>query len=199
MSRDVEDSAYYTASDTKARMPLRWMAPEVFTSHKFGEASDVWSFGVTMVEVFTRAATPYKGWTNLIVLEQVKGGYILPCPPTCPAALYAEVVAPCFSQDPHDRPSFQALCSRLESMSKLDDGGLASVRWTNPLTENADSSGAGPKPIAPSVCEHDDSESKSTSRPPASESDAAHAAVDHSGRVRAQWTTSSPSMCGPSG
>ena len=118
MSREFEDSAYYTASDTNARMPLRWMAPEVFTSHKFGEASDVWSFGVTLIEIFSHADTPYKGWTNLFVCERVKGGYILPCPPTCPAALYAEVVAPCFSMDPRDRPSFQALSAVLESLSK---------------------------------------------------------------------------------
>ena len=55
LSQKVEDSAYYTNTDSDTRMPVRWMAPEVFISQKFGEASDVWAYGITLVEIYSRA------------------------------------------------------------------------------------------------------------------------------------------------
>ena len=46
LSRDTaESSDYYTSTNATSRMPLRWMAPEVFQSMRYGEGSDVWAFG----------------------------------------------------------------------------------------------------------------------------------------------------------
>ena len=56
LSQKVEDSAYYTSTNSDTRLPIRWMAPEVFQSQKFGEASDVWAYGITLVELYSRAA-----------------------------------------------------------------------------------------------------------------------------------------------
>ena len=55
LSQKVEDSAYYTSTNSDTRLPIRWMAPEVFQSQKFGEASDVWAYGITLVEIYSRA------------------------------------------------------------------------------------------------------------------------------------------------
>ena len=41
------DRSYYTTLNADTKLPLRWCAPEVFEELKFGESSDVWSFGVT--------------------------------------------------------------------------------------------------------------------------------------------------------
>lgn len=55
------DKSYYRTLNAGTKLPLRWCPPEVFEDTKFAESSDVWSFGVTLIEVFTKAATPYYG------------------------------------------------------------------------------------------------------------------------------------------
>ena len=109
LSRDLENAAYYKMADAGGAMPLRWCSPEVFTKQKFSEASDVWAFGVTMVEVFDRARQPYYGWTNAYVCERVRVGFKLPCPVSCPPAVYTAAILPCFEINPSHRPCFQAL------------------------------------------------------------------------------------------
>ena len=120
LARDIYNRAYYASTDVEARLPLRWMSPEVFQSQKFGEASDVWAFGVTLIELYSQAATPYGEWSNILVLERLKDGYVLPRPADCPVAVYNEAIAPCFLEEPRERPSFQSLCTRLGTAAQLE-------------------------------------------------------------------------------
>lgn len=52
LSRALEDT-YYRA--TQSKMPIKWTSPEAIRYRKFTPKSDVWSYGVTMWEVFYRA------------------------------------------------------------------------------------------------------------------------------------------------
>jgi len=40
------------------------VAAQALAKKRFSSASDVWSFGVVMHEIFTNGGTPYKGMTN---------------------------------------------------------------------------------------------------------------------------------------
>jgi hypothetical protein len=54
----------------------------------------------------------------MLVLQRVRDGYRLPCPPDCPDWLYANVIAPCWF-DIHGnppRPTFEQLVSALVSL-----------------------------------------------------------------------------------
>lgn len=42
-----------------ANMPWRWMSLETFEKHIYTQASDVWSFGIVMWEIFTFGKMPY--------------------------------------------------------------------------------------------------------------------------------------------
>ena len=115
LSRDLEDTEYYQMSDAGGVLPLRWCAPEVFGHQKFGEASDVFAFGITCHEVFSKAQTPYRGWTNLYVVERVQGGFRMPRPEACPEELYSNVVSRCLKEDVKDRPRFQEISALIQS------------------------------------------------------------------------------------
>ena len=45
-------------------IPLRWTAPEAFQDGKFSTASDVWSYGVVLYEIWSLACKPYGSLTN---------------------------------------------------------------------------------------------------------------------------------------
>lgn len=40
---------------------MRWTAPEVITESQYSIRSDVWAFGIVMMEVMTFGANPYPG------------------------------------------------------------------------------------------------------------------------------------------
>ena len=70
------------------KFPIRWMAPESLKEGVFSSASDIWSFGVLVYEIFTFGTIPYQDMTNEQVVSYVKEKNIMDMPPGCPADLY---------------------------------------------------------------------------------------------------------------
>ena len=116
LSREVSDAGIYTMHDKLAKLPIRWCAPEALRETQFGESSDVWSFGVTCIEVFDKARTPYADWTNAYVCERVGDGYRLPRPASCPVNVFTLVIEPCFATAPEERPRFASLETTLQTL-----------------------------------------------------------------------------------
>ncbi|XP_015279398.1 PREDICTED: mitogen-activated protein kinase kinase kinase 11 [Gekko japonicus] len=89
-----------------------WMAPEVIKSSTFSRGSDVWSYGVLLWELLT-GEVPYRGIDGLAVAYGVAVNKLtLPIPSTCPEP-FARLMAECWEQDPHRRPSFASILSQL--------------------------------------------------------------------------------------
>lgn len=53
LSRDVYETGYYRPGQTTP-LPFKWMAPESLKKSTFTTKSDVWSYGITCWELFTR-------------------------------------------------------------------------------------------------------------------------------------------------
>ena len=90
---------------------LRWAAPEALHEQRFSVQSDVWSFGVTVWELFAAGAEPYGELGLAEVGPFVKAGGRLeqPAGSRCPGQVYAEVIIPCWAHDASERPSFGEL------------------------------------------------------------------------------------------
>jgi len=57
MSRVAIYKDYYRL-DHQAKLPVRWMSPESLTMGSFSSASDVWSLGVVLWELFSFCEMP---------------------------------------------------------------------------------------------------------------------------------------------
>ncbi|CAB3404763.1 unnamed protein product [Caenorhabditis bovis] len=49
---------------TPQKIPTKWLSPEVIQSGKFSQKSDVWSFAVTVWEIYNEGAEPYPNKKN---------------------------------------------------------------------------------------------------------------------------------------
>ncbi len=62
MSRDLADADYYVSHGGK--IPVRWTAPEAMYFRKYSTASDIWSFGCLLYEIWSLGRMPFKDYTN---------------------------------------------------------------------------------------------------------------------------------------
>ncbi|XP_062589049.1 hepatocyte growth factor receptor-like [Saccostrea cucullata] len=121
LSRDIYEKDYYSSSNKKTRLPVKWMAPESLEKGIYSSQSDVWSFGVTMWELLTRGSKPYPEVDGWDMLKYLKNSRRLPKPTKCPDILYNKMLR-CWNLDPDERPSFSDLVIELsEIVSSTDE------------------------------------------------------------------------------
>ena len=110
LARIIKDDEYSARAGTK--FPIKWTAPEAINYGKFTIKSDVWSFGVLIMELMTSGKTPYPGMTTAEVMNAIEVGWRMPKPDKCPQSLY-EIILKTWDAVPDKRPTFDALQSLL--------------------------------------------------------------------------------------
>eukprot|EP00038_Savillea_parva_P002316 m.113215 g.113215 ORF g.113215 m.113215 type:complete len:1574 (-) comp10796_c0_seq1:73-4794(-) len=158
LGRELEDADYYRSTAESIVLPLRWTDPAVFETNRFSEYTDVWSFGVLAIEVFTNGETPYRGWTNMFIVEQLKEGYRLPQPPLCPTPVYNTIIRPCWDEINENRPSFDDLCGLLGTRAEYGTATQAPTTCTILGHEGHD----GKREGIPSIVVDDPADNEST-------------------------------------
>ena len=101
--------------------PFKWMALESLTSNIFSHKTDIWSFGVTLWELFTLGEEPY-GDVNLHVLvKMLQDGDRLPDSHLLsPHNIYL-FMKHCWDKEPSNRPTFEDSLNILSVFSNTEE------------------------------------------------------------------------------
>ena len=62
MARNLIEDDYYVSQGGK--IPLKWTAPEALIFRKYTTASDVWSYGCVLYEIWSLGHKPFESMTN---------------------------------------------------------------------------------------------------------------------------------------
>ncbi|CAD5214713.1 unnamed protein product [Bursaphelenchus xylophilus] len=115
----------YIIMNNQAKLPIRWMAKEAFEIGN--EKTDVYSFGVTLWEIYTFAQQPYGHQSDQEVIEKITYRDVLQCPAGCPTKIYGLIVE-CCNAIQERRPTFRELHQRLQVMSALGHAAYGTAR-----------------------------------------------------------------------
>jgi len=108
-------------------LPVRWMSPEAIASggRILTTSGDVWSYGVTLWELYSAGCRPYEGFDDDELVQLIITRQLLPCPPP-PAQTRLEtsrvysLMVDCWASEPADRPTFADILVRLEQWQVAD-------------------------------------------------------------------------------
>ncbi|XP_017689826.1 PREDICTED: tyrosine-protein kinase JAK3 [Lepidothrix coronata] len=123
-----QDKDYYVVREP-GQSPVFWYAPESLAENVFSCASDAWSFGVLLYELFTygnKSKSPSEEFLRMMgtgkpaqiichLLELLKDNRRLPVPSGCPAEVYSLMMS-CWAFTPGARPTFGELSPRIEAL-----------------------------------------------------------------------------------
>eukprot|EP00912_Choanoflagellata_sp_UC4_P001432 UC4_evm4s893 len=129
------------------RLPIKWTAIETLDKKIFSEASDVWSFGITVWEIYEYGAPPFDELDNLQCQKKIRQGLRLAKPKSCPDEIY-HLLLQCWFLNRSLRPKFLNIRYTVGKLVKADmDKCDAKVRDIGAILKLQSGSDTIPPPI----------------------------------------------------
>eukprot|EP01137_Pigoraptor_chileana_P013209 Opistho-2@4589 len=113
MSGEMRGDKSYYKKGGREKLPYRWLSIECIRHQKFTHASDCWALGVTMWELFSFGETPYAGIAPSMLLSHLREGNRLAMPFACSHDFFSNIMAPCWSENPDERPAFDSIAAEI--------------------------------------------------------------------------------------
>ncbi|XP_023344030.1 tyrosine-protein kinase SRK2 isoform X2 [Eurytemora carolleeae] len=114
LARDQQDD-----QRREEKIPIRWSPPEVFNKREYSDKSDVWSYGVTLWEIFSYGAKPYDKLNKEKYKDHIISGRRLEFPyekhtqnSTRVLKPYDDLMKICWKKNPMDRPNFKDIVKK---------------------------------------------------------------------------------------
>jgi len=97
--------------------PVKWMSPEALNERQYSVYSDVWSFGITMWEIFARK-DPFPELDATQAAIRVARDNLTPNrPDNCPDEMWFIAVS-CWNPERERRPQFTTIFKQLANMHR---------------------------------------------------------------------------------
>jgi serine/threonine protein kinase len=125
LTEDMYGTNYFrrrkSETGSEEKVPIRWMAPESIEDEVYNESSDVWSFGVTVWEIFICGRVPYSGVPAMSLLKLLREGQRLERPDNAACVdEICEIMILCWNVDPQERPRFSKLVNNFSDLLEQD-------------------------------------------------------------------------------
>jgi predicted Ser/Thr protein kinase len=128
MSHDLVDEAYYFGKEG-GLIPVKWTAPEALKYRKYSSASDVWSYGCVLYEIWSLGHKPYESTLTKDLVKLITSGSRLAPPPGCSQQMY-DIMFKCWHPEAKERPTFYEIMLYLmesdEVLMEIPDKELSS-------------------------------------------------------------------------
>jgi serine/threonine protein kinase len=126
----VKDYGYLDIKDNVPPEDIdpTYMAPELLAGEKYNEKVDVYSFGMVLLECFTRKS-PWQGMPSSAITDMVSRCDRPPIPETVPP-VFERLIRTCWHQEPENRPSMEKVCAVL----RMPEDRLLGVHAETPTT-----------------------------------------------------------------
>ncbi|KAI1708951.1 protein tyrosine kinase domain-containing protein [Ditylenchus destructor] len=89
-----------------AKVPFKWYAPEVLINAVLSASNDVWSYGVTLFEIWSRGDEPYSGIPGAQISAGVRAGTLRPQPSKDMPNYVIQIMEQALTFDYKKRPTF---------------------------------------------------------------------------------------------
>ena len=105
-ARSPKDNTTVYQATTEMPWPIQWIAPESLDNREFSPATDVWSFGVLLWEMYYPNQLPYAEFNNIQVPTRIIiSGHYLSIPPAYPS-IVASIMKAYWQKKPEKDPAF---------------------------------------------------------------------------------------------